>query len=77
MGGRDVRTVADGRGGYFPGERLPLEPGVDGACYELGSFFGGTMPDAGEGDEFRVVQVAAELGRGADGDGAVAVSPED
>jgi len=72
MGGRDVRAVVNGGGGDFP-----VEPNADEVGYQLRGFFGGTMAYAGESDEVGVVQVAAELGRGVEGDGAVAVAPED
>jgi hypothetical protein len=47
---------------------------VDEVGDEGGSFFGGAMAYAGEGDEFGVEQVGAKLGRGAKGDGSVAVA---
>ena len=72
MGRGDVRDVADGGNGY-----LALEPGVDEVGYKLRGLFGGTMADAGEGDEFGLRQVAAEFRRGVDGDGTIAVAPED
>jgi hypothetical protein len=50
---------------------------VDEVGDEGGSFFGGAMAYAGEGDEFGVEQVGAKLGRGAKGDGSVAVAPYD
>jgi hypothetical protein len=72
VGWRDLRTVADRGGGDFP-----FEPGVNGVGYEAGDLFGGTMADAGEGDEVRVLKVAAQFRRGVKGDGAIAIAPED
>ena len=70
MGWGDVRAVADGGGGDFR-----FEPGVDEVGYEAGSLFGGTVADAGKGDELRVLEMAAKLGRGVERDGPVGVTP--
>ena len=71
MGRRDLRAVANG------GRRdFPFEPGADEAGDERWCFFGRTVAYAGEGDEVGVLEMAAQLGCGVDGDGAVAVAPE-
>ncbi len=44
---------------------------------EVGSLFGGAMADPGDGDQLRVQEPVAELRRGVNGDGAIAVAPED
>ena len=72
MGRGDLRAVANGGSRDFP-----FEPGADEAGDERWSFFGGTVAYAGEGDEIGVGQMAAQLGRGLDGNGAIAVAPED
>jgi hypothetical protein len=71
VGGRDVRAVADDRCGNFL-----LEPGSEKGGHESWGLFGRPVTYAGERDEIGVDQVAAELGRGVDGNRTVAISPE-
>jgi len=72
VGWRNVRAVADGGGGNFL-----FQPFADEVGHQLGGFFGGTVAYTGESDQVGVLEMAAQLGRGAERDGAVGVTPED